>query len=121
MIHLMQDIYSFGDFLECLKNFKNRFFLVTPLHLKAHAMVCMVGNDMRGRCTNLFNKYWNNSHLLMRNELYLYKGDELSEENMYLKKWMMGFVKVLGYPRGVTPQDKDSRRTLKLLNKSVTP
>lgn len=107
MIHLMQDIRSFGDFLECLKHFKNRFFLVIHLHPEAHGVVCMVGNDMRGRCTNLFNKYWNNGHLVMRNELYVYKRDDVFQENMYLKKWMMGFVKVLGYPRGVTPRGED--------------
>lgn len=36
----------------------------------------------------------------MENELYVYKEDGLSQENLYLKKRLVGFVKKLGYPLG---------------------
>lgn len=71
--------------------------------------------EHEGKCTKLFPEYWNGGHLLLGNELYVYKGDDISREELYLKKRMVSFVKDLGYPRGVTPQDEASHKHLKRL------
>lgn len=68
---------------------------------------------MRGKCTNLFPKYWNNGHFLMGNKLYIYKKDDLSQDYLYLNKWMVDFVKDLGYLGGVTPRYEASQKCVK--------
>lgn len=49
------------------------------------------------------------------NGLYAYKGDDLSQEELYLKMRLKSFVKDQGYPRGVNPQDETARKHLKRL------
>lgn len=69
-----------------------------------------------GKYTNLFPKYWNKGHLLMENGLYVYKGGGWPlSGRLVLKKRMVSFVKDLGYPEGVVPQDEASKKCLKLL------
>lgn len=80
--------------------FEARFFLVSPLHPQTHATVCAIGYKVGGRCTNLFPKYWIEVHFLIGNGLYIYKGDNISQEDLYLKKQMIGFVKDPGYAMG---------------------
>lgn len=46
------------------------------------------------------------------------KGEYLSREELYFKKWSITFVKDLGYFWGVTPLDEVARKHLKCLIKS---
>lgn len=54
----------------------------------------------------------------MGNGLYVYKDDDLSQEDMYLNKCLMGFVKELGDLGGVTSQNEASLKRLKWLIKT---
>lgn len=40
------------------------------------------------------------SHFLMGNALYVYKEEDLSQEELYQKKWLVSFIKDLGYLEG---------------------
>lgn len=64
-------------------------------------------------CTSLFPKYCYKSHFLIGNELHVYKGGNLSHEDLYLKKSTICFIKELGYPVSITPRDEASRKHLK--------
>lgn len=48
--------------------------------------------------TELLPKYINKSNFLIGNGLYAYKGDNLSQEDLYMKKQKMSFNKDQGYP-----------------------
>lgn len=100
-------------FLESLEHFENRFFLDVPLHKEVRAMVCTLSTGMEDICISLFHKYVNKGHFLTENELYAYKEDDLSQKKLYLNKRMVTSVKELGHARGVTPQNKASRKCLK--------
>lgn len=63
----------------------------------------------------LFSKYRNKYHILMGNKLYVNKEDDMLQEDLYLKKQLVGFVKELCYIKGVTPQDEDLWKLLKRL------
>lgn len=73
-------------FPDSLKHFENWFFLVVPLHKEARATMCTIWNSMGDRRTDLFHKYWNKGHFLKGNGSYVYKEDDLSHEEFYLKK-----------------------------------
>lgn len=49
----------------------------------------------------------------MGNGLYVYKMSDLYHEELHLNKWLVSFVKDLGYLGGVIPQDKVSEKHLK--------
>lgn len=57
LINLVQVVSSFKMFLEILKHFENRFSLAMSLRPKAHAIVCIVGSEVRDMCTDIFPKY----------------------------------------------------------------
>lgn len=65
--------------------------------------ICNIGYGKEGKCIELFPKYWNKGHFLMGNMLYVYEEDVLSQEELYMNKQLMNFVKDLGYPKGVIP------------------
>lgn len=46
----------------------------------------------------------------MINVLYIYKGDDITQEYLYLENLLMGFVKDLDYPRGGFPWDEASSK-----------
>lgn len=46
---------------------------------------------------------------------YVYKEDDMSWEELYLKKWFLTYFNVLGYVEGVILQDEASRKILKRL------
>lgn len=75
-------MYSFWPLLE-LQPFEDWFFLVTPIHLEAHAIICVVEDIMEGRCIELFLMYRIESHLLMGNNVYVYKEEGISDEDIY--------------------------------------
>lgn len=72
LITLMQITHFLEMFLENPKQFENRFFLVVPLHKKAHAIMCTIRIRMGDKCVDLFHKYLNKDHFLMGNGLYVY-------------------------------------------------
>lgn len=51
----------------------------------------------------------------MGNELYVYREDDLSQEEIYLKKLLVAFSIELGNVWGVIPQGESSKRRLKWL------
>lgn len=99
LINTVHVIHSFGMFLESLKHFKKWFFLVVPFHKEAHATMCNVGTGVEDRCISQFPKYLNKCHFLMGNGLYVYKTGNISQEELYLKRIIVNFVKELGYVR----------------------
>lgn len=52
---------------------------------------------------------------MMRNGLYVYKEEGISQENLYMKKQLVNSVKDLCYLRGVTSPDETFRKLLKCL------
>lgn len=78
-------------------------------------MVCVVGDEVEEKYVELFPKYWNVSHFLMGNEVYIYKGQDLSHKELYSKKRLTNFVKDMGYLGGVTPQDEPNWEFFKCL------
>lgn len=51
----------------------------------------------------------------MGNGLYVYKWDDISHMDLYLMKQLIGFIRELGYPEGITPCDEASQKHLKRL------
>lgn len=51
----------------------------------------------------------------MGNWWYVYKKEDLSQKELYQKKWMLSFVKDQGYLAGDIYQDEAGRKFLKLL------
>lgn len=47
--------------------------------------------------------------------MYIYKEDYISQKDLNLKKQTVGFIKELGYPGCVIPQDEVSQKCLKRL------
>lgn len=70
---------------------------------------------MENRCIRLFCKFWNQGDFLTGNGLYVYKENDLSPKELYLKKRLTTFIKELGYVRGVVPRDEISNKRLKRL------
>lgn len=67
---------------------------------------------------NIFNKFWSpykfldifskflgQSHFLEESGSYVYKMDDLTQEDIFLKRQRVSLYKALGYARGVTPSD----------------
>lgn len=81
------------------------------LHIlpEAHGTTCVVGGRADGECTELFPKYWTESHFLMGYGIYVYWHEDLSQEDLYQKKWLMGFINDLSYHGGGIPQDEVER------------
>lgn len=98
LVPLVSIVYGFGDFYENLKHFEDRFFLVTLIHQEAYAVVYDVRDGVE---VSVFPKYWNDSHFLIGNGLYIYKEDDFSQKELYLKKKLMSFAKDLGYTKGL--------------------
>lgn len=73
---------------------------------------------MENISNNLFSKYWNKCHFLKGNGLYVYKEDDLSQEEIYLIRRRTAFVKELGYVGDTTPWDKASQKRLKWIIKT---
>lgn len=78
-----------------------------------HIILWATDDGAEDTCIPLFPKYWNEVHFLVGNEIYVYKGEDIYQENLYLSKQMIGFVKYPGYPMGVTPQDEAAQKHLK--------
>lgn len=67
---------------------------------------------------DLFHNFWNQHHFLTRNMSYVYKEDDLSYEELHLKKHLVMFFKELGYVSGVLHLNESSRKRLKFLIKT---
>lgn len=62
LITLVWVAHYFRVFLHSMKNFENRFFLITPLHKKAYKTICTIGTGMKNRRAGLFHNYLNQCH-----------------------------------------------------------
>lgn len=109
----MDVIYCFKIFSENTKHFEIWLFLVFPLYKEARVTLCTIGTKMEDKGTNLFHKYSNKVHFLIGNGSYIFNKIGLSNEEIYLKKWLVTFVKELGREEGVIPYDETSRKHLK--------
>lgn len=78
-----------------------------------HIIICATDDGAEDKCIHLFLKYWNKVHFLVGNEIYVYKGEDIYQENLYLSKQMISFIQYSGYPMGVTPQDEAAQKHLK--------
>lgn len=102
-----------------MKHFQDRFFMAISLTGTAYAKICGIKIGQEYKCTYLFRKFWSQGHFLMGNELYVYREDDLSQEEIYLKKLLVAFSIELGYVWGVIPQGESSKRQLNGLLKLV--
>lgn len=75
-------MHDFGLLSE-LRPFQVRFYFVTSIGREARANVCNIGCEVKGKCTELFPKYWIEGQFLTGNNIYLYKEDDLSDEGQY--------------------------------------
>lgn len=96
MVFLVPTIRVFQDFLDFLF-FGNQFFLVTPLHPLAHAIVCGAEPKVKGKCNNLFPHFWSAKHFFIENDNYGNKQEDFSDDDSNQKKRLVGFVNNLGY------------------------
>lgn len=101
-----------------IKHFQDRFFFVTPLTEIAHANICIIKANLKYKLTDLFFTLWSQCHFLMGNGSYIYKEEDLSQNELYLKKQLVAFSKELGYVKGIVPQDESSRRLSKRLTET---
>lgn len=115
LVSLDSTIRSIRAFSENLQHFKDQLFLITLIHPEAHVTVYTIGNEVDGKCTELFLKYWTERHFLMGNEVYVYKEKDLFEEDTYQKKRLISLVKDLSYIGRGIPYNQDDRKHLKFL------
>lgn len=111
LVPLVSIVYGFGDFYENLKHFEDRFFLVTLIHQEAYAVVYDVRDGVE---VSVFPKYWNDSHFLIGNGLYIYKEDDFSQRVIFEEK-TDEFCQRSWLYQGVTPSDEASHKDLKRL------
>lgn len=52
-----------------------------------------VGSEIGDKCTILFLNYWNKVYFLMGSELYVYKEDDLTQGDLYMKRSLVGLFK----------------------------
>lgn len=118
LIYLESTMCNFRPLLE-LQPFEDRLFMVVPIDSEVHVTVCVVRDRVRRRCDKLFPKYRIESRFLMRNNLYVYKGDNLFDEARYQKKRLMNFINNIRYFRGGTPWKRFKRNAYDALLTSV--
>lgn len=61
------------------------------------------------QCSNIFSKFWQQSHLLSKSKSHVYRMNDLSQEDIFLKRQVVSFSDALGYARGVIPHDVGSK------------
>lgn len=93
-------------------HFEIWFFLVVPLYKEAHEIMCIIWTKMEDMCSNMFHKYWNKGHFMMRNDMYVYKEGDISLEEIYMKKQLVTFIKELDHIGVVTHCDESSNKYL---------
>lgn len=91
LVFLVLTIWVFEDLPE-LTSFVEWFFLVTPLHSLAHAIVYGVRLEVEGKCKPLFSHFWSEKHFLIENDTYVYKEEDFSDKDSYQKNILVGFV-----------------------------
>lgn len=80
LISLRQASKIFETCLDRVKYFKYQYFLVTPVNKKVNTKICKIERWPSYVCTDLFRKFWSQSHFLMGNKSYVYKEEDLSKE-----------------------------------------
>lgn len=87
-----QPIRYFEIYSKSMKNVNNHFYLVSLLTENAYANICCLGLNSPFNCLNVFHKYWTQSHYLAGFVSYTYKKEEISLEELYLKKSVGDFL-----------------------------
>lgn len=82
----MFEVYS-----NSLNNSKERYYLVTPLRVVAHMIICDVQFDAPSKFSYRFLKLWCQNNFLGRVETNVYLPVNLSHEDTYLKNKMVVF------------------------------
>lgn len=97
LISFMQILIFFYTYFDSVKHFKDIYFLVIHLKKKAHVKICKIEHMPSYVSANLFCKFWSQSHLLTWNESYVYKEDDIYQEDVFLKRKMVDFYKEVSY------------------------
>lgn len=95
---MRKPIKYFETYFDSMKNLKDHFYLVTPLNKDSLIKICNLEPGPPLVCTNIFGKYWTQSHYLTGAESYFYKEENLSDKELYLKNHSAVFGKVNLYP-----------------------
>lgn len=92
-------------YLESMKHFKYRYFLVTLLNEVAHAHICIMKLGISYLCLDIFTMLWHHTHFLEDLVSYVYKIYYLSQEEIYLKRKLVYFFEGFVYVDKVVPFD----------------
>lgn len=94
----MFEVYS-----DYAKNFKDRYYLVTPLTEVAYTSMCDIQFESPFKCLYRLPKCWCHSHFLGEVGLYLYLIEDLFKKETYMKRKPVAFWESLGFVYGVGP------------------
>lgn len=81
----------YAVYFEYMKNFKGRYYLVTPLTEVSHMTICEAQPDIPLRYVDTFFLFWHQNHFLVGMTTYIYLPDDLFEEEAYLNNKLMDF------------------------------
>lgn len=77
-----------------MNHFKNHLFLATPINKEAHTIICYIDPKSPYQSSNIISKFLSNF------ESYIYRKDDSSQEDVFLKKQLVSFFEDLDYFRG---------------------
>lgn len=118
LISPQQYTRMFNVYSDSVKHLKNWLFLVTTLNEESHAEIYSIDPGLPYQCSCIFSKFWHQINFLLDLGSYVYRMDNLSQEDVFLKKWLVSFFEDLGYVRGVVPPDAASKKQLQRLTET---
>lgn len=80
-----------------MKNFKNWYYLVIPLTKVAHANFCNIYFKHPYQCSDKFSDFWRHNYFSKNDGSYIYKLDDFTHEETYMKRKPIAFFEYLGY------------------------
>lgn len=98
------------DYFESVNNFKDRYYLVNPFGKVSHASLSNIYFELPYQCSDNFSKFWLQSHFLADVECYVYKLNDFSQEETYMKRNLVAFFKNLGLMDIVAPSGAASKK-----------
>lgn len=94
---LRQYIWYFEPYYNNMKDFDDCFFHVAHPNYKVHEKMCHVESSPSSACTEISISIGPKAITLKGVESYVYKEDDLSLEELYLKNQLVTFYQELGH------------------------
>lgn len=69
---------------------------------EVHAKICYLEHNPTSAYSNIFHKYWTESHYFTGVSSYTYKEEDLPLEELYLEIQLVTFCKEFSYVRGTS-------------------